>query len=333
MSRLPAPARVLSLIAACRDRGSIPALEAAALLGVSVSRLEEAADALTSFGVPPLGPGDFLDVEVADGEVVVHQDLALDTPLRLSAVDGAMLLACLEAAGKSLTGPLDRLREETVERLRDAITPSAAARAQDRADAVTWRDEGGLAEGLVERLHEAVLGRRELELRYYNHSRDRVQTRRAWPLRIVQHTGRWYLSAWAMPEDAHRLFRLDRMLQAELTGAAFELDRDLPDVRVDVLFTGSQERVRVEVRLPVDAAFRASRFFGTAQLVRSDDRHVVLALRGATLTLVLRQLFAFDADWEVQSPPEARELVIRWCAGPDGGEMSHPCETVKGLTA
>ncbi len=80
-------------------------------------------------------------------------------------------------------------------------------------------------------------------------------------------------------------------------------------------------------------SMRASRFFGPAQLGRSDDRHVVLALRGAALTLVLRQLFAFDADWEVQSPPEARELVIRWCAGPDGGEMSHPCETVKGLTA
>jgi len=333
VSSLPPPTRVLTLLVACLDRGSISVDEAAGLLGIRADEVEAAAAALTGFGVPPFGPDDYLDVEVEDGLVFVHQDQDLGTPLRLSAVDGAMLLACLRATSPSFTGSLGALRARTADKLRDAIAPAAVAASDERAGAIAWSDEGGLPEGLVERLHRAVLERRELTLRYYNRSRDAVQARRAWPLRVVQHTGRWYLSAWAMPEDEHRLFRLDRVLEATPTAATFELDRDLPDVRVDVLFTASDERTRVEVRFPTQSAFRASRFFKTAQLVRSDDDGVVLALRGATLPLVLRQLFGFDEPWEVVAPPEARERVRRWCGGSCEAPMSHPSDKLTDLPA
>jgi predicted DNA-binding transcriptional regulator YafY len=318
VSSLPSPSRILTLLVACLDRGSITVTEAAELLGVPPSRMAETAERLTGFGVPPLGPDDYLDVEVDQGEVRVHQDQGLGTPLRLSTIDGAMLLACLESASASFDGPLRVLRDQTAERLRAAIAPAATKDSGERAKTIAWTDEGGLAEGLVERLHAAIHGRSELKLRYYNRSRDEVQTRRVWPVRIVQHTGRWYLSAWAMPEDAHRIFRLDRVLQAEPTGDGFSLDADLPDLRVDVLFTGSDEKVRVEVRFPTDVALRAARFFRTVQRLRVDEDGVVLALRGPTLPLVVRQLFAFDAPWEVVAPAEARELVQSWCAGLSG---------------
>jgi predicted DNA-binding transcriptional regulator YafY len=312
---LPSPSRVLTLLVACLDRGSLPVAEAADLLGIPVSRVEAAAEALTGFGVPPLGPDDYLDVEVEAGLVHVHQDQQLGTALRLSTVDGAMLLACLESAGSAFGGKLETLRAKTEERLRAAIAPVAASPADERARAIAWKDEGGLAEGLVEELHEAVLGRRELALRYYNRSRDAVQIRRVWPARVVQHTGRWYLSAWAMPEDEHRIFRLDRVLGAGPTGATFELPEGLPEVRVDVLFAGSNKTARVEVRFPEPVALQAMRFFRSGEVVGRDDGSVVLALQGATLPLVVRQLFAFDAPWEVVAPVEARELVHRWCEG------------------
>ena len=318
MSSLPSPSRILTLLVACLDRGSITVAEAAELLGVPPSRMAETAELLTGFGVPPLGPDDYLDVEVDEGEVRVHQDQGLGTPLRLSTIDGAMLLACLESASASFEGPLRVLRDLTAERLRAAIAPAAAEDSGERAKAIAWTDEGGLAEGLVDQLHAAIHDGRELTLRYYNRSRDEVQTRRVWPVRIVQHTGRWYLSAWAMPEDAHRIFRLDRVLQADATGKTFALNADLPDLRVDVLFTGSDEEVRVDVRFPTDVALRAARFFRTVQRLRVDEDGVVLALRGPTLPLVVRQLFAFDAPWEVVAPAEARELVLSWCAGLSG---------------
>jgi len=307
---------VLTLLVACLDRGSLPVAEAADLLGIPAERMTATAQALTGFGVPPLGPDDYLDVEVDDGLVHVHQDQGLGSALRLSSVDGAMLLACMESAATSLRGPLETLRQQTMARLREAIAPVAAEGAAERSKAVAWKDEGGLAEGLLDQLHEAVLGRRELELRYYNQSRDAVQLRRAWPLRVVQHTGRWYLSAWAMPQDEHRNFRLDRVLEATPTGATFELDVDLPEVRVDVLFAGAADAANVEVRFPEPVARRAMRFFRSARLVRRDEDAVTLALPGPTLPLVLRQLFAFDAPWEVVAPPEARDLVLRWCEGP-----------------
>ena len=324
MSRLPPPSRVLTLLVACLDRGSITVAEAAELLGVRPDRMVETAERLTGFGVPPLGPDDYLDVEVDEGEVRVHQDQGLGTPLRLSTIDGAMLLACLESASSSFDGALRELRDQTAERLRAAIAPAAAEDSNERARTIAWTDEGGLAEGIVDRLHGAIHDRSELTLRYYNRSRDEVQTRRAWPLRVVQHTGRWYLSAWAIPEDAHRVFRLDRVLRADATGETFTLDADLPDLRVDVLFTGSREGVRVEVRFPTDVARRAAGFFRTVQRLRADEDGVVLALRGPTLPLVVRQLFAFDAPWEVVGPAEARELVLSWCAGPSGAQMSRP---------
>lgn len=327
MRNLPPPGRVLTLLVACLDRGSLPVSEAAALLGVHPGRMEEVAEVLTGFGVPPLGPDDYLDVEVEGGLVHVHQDQQLGTALRLSTVDGAMLLACLESAAQALGGRLDVLRAETEARLRAAIAPVAAGPAEDRAGAIAWKDEGGLAEGLIEELHEAVLGRCELALRYYNRSRDAVQTRRVWPARVVQHTGRWYLSAWAMPQDEHRVFRLDRVLGAEPTGATFELPAELPEVRVDVLFAGAEDFVRVEVRFPEPVALRAMRFFRSGEVVRRDEGGVVLALRGPTLPLVVRQLFAFEATWEVVAPEEARHLVLSWCEGLSGPECHTPCQT------
>jgi predicted DNA-binding transcriptional regulator YafY len=316
---LPLPGRVLTLLVACLDRGSLPVAEAAGLLGVPAARMAETAEALTGFGVPPLGPDDYLDVEVEDGLVHVHQDQDLGTALRLSTVDGAMLLACLDSASASFGTSLEALRAQTAERLRSAIAPVAIKPAEERAAAIAWKDEGGLAEGLVEELHQAVLQRRELELRYYNRSRDVVQTRRAWPARVVQHTGRWYLSAWAMPEDEHRMFRLDRVLGARATGTTFELPDGLPEVRIDVLFAGAERGARVEVRFPGPGALQAMRFFRTGDVARRDDRGVVLVLRGATLPLVVRQLFAFDAAWEVVAPEEARDMVRSWCAGPSSG--------------
>jgi len=306
---------VLTLLVACLDRGSLPVAEAADLLGIPTSRVEAAAQAMTGFGVPPLGPDDYLDVEVEDGLVHVHQDQDLGTALRLSAVDGAMLLACLESAATSLDGSLEAVRAETVKRIRAAIAPVAVDAATDRAEAIAWKDEGGVPDGLVEDLHAAVVERRALELRYYNRSRDTVQARRAWPLRVVQHTGRWYLSAWAMPEDEHRYFRLDRVLRASPTGETFEPPADLPEVRVDVLFSGGAPGAVVEVRFPEPVATRAMRFFRTGEVVTRDPGGVVLALRGPTLPVVVRQLFAFDAAWEVLAPAEARDLVLSWCAG------------------
>lgn len=320
MTRVPAPGRVLSLLVACRARPrGLPLPEAAALLGVEPSCVEEVAEALTGLGIPPLGPDDYLDVEVDRGRVHVHQDQALGKPPFLSALDGALLLACLRASASSLPGEIAALRRETEERIRAAVAPQGAEEAERRSGTLAWGDEGGFEPGTLGLLLLAARERRELSLRYFNHSRDAVETRRTWPLSVVQHTGRWYLSAWSPADSGHRLFRLDRIVEAHDTGSPFELDEDLPELRRDVMFLGPSHAERVDVRFDAGCSSRAACLFRSAELLESSEDGVLLALRGPTIPVVLRELFAFGYGWEVTAPLEARALVLVWCRGPGAG--------------
>ncbi len=65
--------RLLSLLSAAEAAGGdIDAEDAARLLGVPRCCLADELAAITSFGVDPFGPGDFLELELDEDRVVLH---------------------------------------------------------------------------------------------------------------------------------------------------------------------------------------------------------------------------------------------------------------------
>ena len=83
--------------------------------------------------------------------------------------------------------------------------------------------------------------------------------------------------------------------------------------RRPILFDPPERPVEVDAWVPGDRVDAARAWFESVDVVESTPARVLLRLRGATLPLVIRRLFAFGEGWEVVSPPEARVEVRRWC--------------------
>jgi proteasome accessory factor C len=308
--------RILGLLAAADSQGGELLLtEAADLLGIPADAVAPFATMLGGIGVPPFLPEDLFDVAVEGEWLILEPHPVLSHPMRLSPVDGALLLACLRTLSFGTTGPLAELCNRIEARLRDGLGKEVAPEAMSRAGSLAWHVEATFEPSVLECLRIAVAEHREVEVQYYSAGRDEQGWRRLRPWALVQHEGRWYVGAWCLTAQNHRHFRLDRTLAARLTETPFEAPEETGEAyRRPVLFDPSERPVEVDVWVPSaeESAIRGA--FGEVELVERRDDRVLLRLRGATIPLILRRLFAFGESWEVVGPPEARAEVGRWCA-------------------
>jgi proteasome accessory factor C len=221
--RLP---RLLSLVPYLRAHPGVPVAEAAADFGVDEKQLRKDLELLWMCGLPGYGPGDLVDLSFAGDTVDVVFDAGLTRPLRLTTSEATALLVALRMLHQS-PGVVDS---------------DAVARAIGKIEAAvgTAGEQAGTAglDGLVavesgpgERASTAVVRRaldrgRALRIVYFTAGRDAVSRRDVDPMRLVVAEGRSYLEAWCRRAGGVRMFRLDRVEQAEELG---EPSRPHPD--------------------------------------------------------------------------------------------------------
>ena len=302
--------RVLALLGAAQDsRGRVPMETAADLLGVRSRDLPGVVAALSVIELPP--HGECLDVSIDGSDVVFFGLPSLARTAPLSPADGALILSALSSLGRRSPRRLAQLCGEAARAIRAGFSAEDVGEAEDQSGALTWAADTAASPALLSVLHDAALARRVVRLTYWNSSRDRVEDRRAAPLGLVQHTGRWYLSAHDLDRGAQRWFRLERVLAAAATDDAFA-SAPAPPVAREILFDPPE--VEVEMVVSVDPGHR-KRFRSRMGAVCGEATPRGLVLRGPTFETLLRYLFARSSDWEVVSPPEARELARRWAGG------------------
>ncbi len=147
------------------------------------------------------------EVIVEDGRVWVRL-FSFRRPLRLTPGEGLALLtagrAVLDQPGADPDGPLARGLAKLADLL--GVDPEAVL----DVDLATPR--GPVAEVLEAGLAE----HRQVRLRYYGYARDAVTNRVVNPWNLFVDQGAWYLSAWCGDADGERVFRVDRIQDAEL---------------------------------------------------------------------------------------------------------------------
>lgn len=243
--RLP---RLLSLVPYLRAHPGVPVAEAAADFGVDERQLRKDLELLWMCGLPGYGPGDLVDLSFAGDTVDVVFDAGLTRPLRLTTTEATALLVAL------------RMLHQTA----GVVDSDAVGRAIAKVEAAVGEaaGPGGLVtveSGIGERDTTAVVRRaldrgRALRIVYFTAGRDAVSRRDVDPMRLVVSGGRGYLEAWCRRAEDVRMFRLDRVEQAE------ELDepaRAHPEARpVDVshgLFSPRAEHRYAILELDPDA--------------------------------------------------------------------------------
>lgn len=209
--------RMLSLVPYLQQHPGIPLADAAAVFGVTERQLRDDLDLLFFCGLPGYTPGDLIEVSYEGDRITVGNADTIARPLTLTPEEAlALVVAARALAGEPGLGERDALDRALakIEGACASVVEASAGRVE------VDLDEAGET---LRRVQHAVDARKRLHLRYHNPSRDEVSDRDVDPMRVVNVDGRWYLEAWCRRVEDVRLFRLDRVLDAEVLDAPAEV--------------------------------------------------------------------------------------------------------------
>jgi proteasome accessory factor C len=128
------------------------------------------------------------------------------------------------------------------------------------------------------------------------------------PYRLMYAEGTWYVAAWDVLRHGLRFFRMDRVLNADVTEAAAP---ELPVEALDSLLSrgvaySAADDVEVRVRYsPRVARWVAER----AAAPLENDGSIVLHHRVADIRWIVRHVLQYGGDAVVEAPDEARSWV------------------------
>lgn len=243
--------RLLALVPYLHARGATRLEEASAALGVPADQLVKDLKVLFMCGLPGGYPDDLIDVDLdalegehADGVIRVSNADYLARPLRLTPTEASAIIVALRAlragAGDETRAVVDR-----------ALAKLEAAAAEGGSPRIDPGDEPMAADQaqLRRTLEAAAAAGRQVQITYFVPSRDEESVRVVDPRGVVTAHGYAYLDAWCHSAEAPRLFRLDRIHQAETLDTSVVTAAEAPRDLGDSLFTWAPDATTATVRL------------------------------------------------------------------------------------
>ncbi|MDR2723424.1 MAG: WYL domain-containing protein [Cellulomonadaceae bacterium] len=219
--------RLISLVAYLDAAGPSTLDTLAHRFDVTPGQIRADIDLLWCTGLPGYGFDDLIDFDawaIDAGLVKLTDAQGLTRPLRLGTREAVALLAALRALAASPAVAADPDRAEVTRSALKALAHAIDQAAGDAAQAldVALANDGNAQ--VLTALTAAVAGRQRLQLRYVN-AADQVSERNVDPARIVTHDGATYLAAWCYRAAEPRFFRLDRILDAQVTATPADRNR------------------------------------------------------------------------------------------------------------
>ena len=206
--------RLLGMIGYLDRNDGVSVEQLAAHFGVTPAQVMADVDTLWMSGTPGYYPHDLIDFDADSydrGEIRLTESRGMTRPLRLGTREAVTLLAALSAMVADLGPTLDPEHAAVLRSTLGKLTAATgeAANAVDVRLAVDGRPD------VVAAVRTALAGGRRLRIRYVNAS-DVTSERDVDPLRLTTSDERSYLQAWCLRAGDERLFRLDRVLTAEV---------------------------------------------------------------------------------------------------------------------
>lgn len=306
-------ARLLTLVPYLHAHGQVRLEEAAGALGIPSDLLLSDLKVLLMCGLPGGYPDDLIDVDLdalegpeADGVIRVSNADYLARPLRLTPTEATAIIVALRALRSSARGETREVVDRALAKLEAAAAEGSAARQIDPGEEPERVDLARLEADL----QDAVARQRQVRLSYYVASRDEQSERTVDPRGLVTAHGFTYLDAWCHRAEAPRLFRLDRIHEAEVLDVPLATTPEAPRDLSEGLFRRSDDTTLVTLRVD-----RAARW-----IVEYYPVEAVRPKRGGALEVDLliadpawlrRLLLRLAPHARVLSPPEYDDAFVR----------------------
>jgi proteasome accessory factor C len=251
--------RLLGMVAYLDRHPGVPVEQLAEHFGVTPEQVLLDVDTLWMSGTPGYWPDDLIDFDAGSldsGIIRLTQSRGLTHALRLGTREAVALVAALRALNESVGPALDGAQREVLTSTLATLTAATgeAAATVDVHLTVDARPE------VLERVTAALAQGRQLHLTYVN-AADETSERDVDPWQLLTGDDRSYLQAWCHGVGGERLFRLDRIIGAQVLRTPVEHPPsgagEPPTFRPD----DAHERVRIDLdgsarwvaeQLPVD---------------------------------------------------------------------------------
>ncbi len=299
-------ARLLTLVPFLHARGQVRLEDAAAALGVPAAQLVKDLKVLLMCGLPGGYPDDLIDVDLdglegpeADGVIRVSNADYLARPLRLSPTEATAIIVALRALRNGARDETREVVDRALAKLEAAAAQGSGAPRIDPGDEPAAPDESRLRRTL----QDAADRGRQVRLTYFVPSRDEESERTVDPRGVVTAHGFAYLDAWCHSAEAPRLFRLDRIHEAEVLDAAIETPAEAPRDLGDGIFARSSDTTLATLRLAPSARWVVE-YYPVEEVRTLRDGSLEVDLLVADERWLQRLLLRLAPHASVVSPPE-----------------------------
>jgi proteasome accessory factor C len=304
--------RLLALVPYLQGREEVSVEQAAADFGVKPAQIVKDLNVLWFCGLPGLGMGDLIDIDMdaVEGEGVIRLSNAdyLTRPLRLGSSEASALIVALRTLRDGGDDSVRPVVERTLAKLEAAA--GDGARLAARVDVLLPEGERTVAR-LRSDLEEAVRTGRQVALGYYVPARDESTERTVDPLGLVTAEGHTYLDAWCRTAEGRRLFRLDRVSSAEVLGTPAEDHSDLPPRDLsEGIFAPSPHDLLATLLLEPSARWVAE-YYPVDDVEEVGDGALRVMLRVGDPGWLIRLVLRLGGMARVESPAELSSAVHR----------------------
>lgn len=323
--------RLLYILAAASHAGGATLDELSSALGVSAQEiLRDIEEATARAYYHPAGTVDKFQILVEGDRVCVWSPDEFRRPARFSAPETLALGLGLRMLAAESDEPRRQKILALARRLeRDLAGPATDGGADINAHAVAesaspapYEIELG-DDGFRGAVADAAHRRCRCRILYLKPGDDSPSERLIEPRALVYARGSWYILARDVGRDANRVFRMDRVLEAEATQDRFDAPEDL-DASGFLADGGSPFEFDEHQVATVRYAPAVARWVvESTKATLEPDGSVVVRYPVADPRWIVRHVLQYGGEAELVSPPELREMVYK-AARRAADEGQHP---------
>lgn len=203
--------------------------------------------------------------------------------------------------------------QQRVEKLLEA-SHGGEAEAMKRIRIIAHTSRSGNACPYFQTVADALLRRKQMEIRYHARGADQESQRQISPQRLVHYRDNWYLDAWCHQRNALRSFALERLRHAILLD---DTAQDIPEDELDRhfvegygIFAGEARHTAILRFTPERARWVSEENWHPRQQGRFlEDGRYELSFPYADSRELVMDILRQGAGVETIAPPELRQAV------------------------
>ena len=245
-------------------------------------------------GLPGYGPGDLMDASIDDDEIIVEMADYFARPLRLTAPEALGILASAKAVQSAGSGG-DALDRAILKLERKLLPDGPAAVVIDIPEPE-----------LVGGMRTAAIEGRVMQIDHTSIASGIAKTRDIEPWAVFTSLGNWYVSAFCRSADAERVFRVDRIRTARLTGDRFTPNQAPHETAIR--YTPGDDDVHVTIRLSGDARWVADYY--PVDVIDDGPSAMIIQMSVGDAAVAARLLIRLGSNAEVLDGSEAANATV-----------------------